>query len=77
MKRGLVMVMGTIAVLAVAASAQAQGRGGAPACTTVACDVLGDWGRTYGAADRRGRSDAGRQVRVQADAGRNRASASD
>jgi uncharacterized damage-inducible protein DinB len=47
MKRGLVVVMGTMAVLAVAASAQAQGRGGAPACTTVACDVLGDWGRSY------------------------------
>ena len=46
MKRGLVMVMGTIAVLTVAAHAQAQGRGAAPACTTVACDVLGDWGRT-------------------------------
>jgi hypothetical protein len=41
--------MGTIAVLTVAVNAQAQGRGGgAPACTTVACDVLGDWGRTYG-----------------------------
>ena len=48
MKRGLVVVMGTIAVLTAAANAQAQGRGGAPACTTVACDVLGDWGRNYG-----------------------------
>ena len=46
MKRGLVLI-GTMALLAVAASAQAQGRGGAPACTTVACDVVGDWGRTY------------------------------
>jgi uncharacterized damage-inducible protein DinB len=48
MKRGLVWVLGTIAIVAVAANAEAQGRGGAPACTTVACDVLGDWGRTYG-----------------------------
>src|SRR4029453_10560252 len=47
MRRGLVMVMSVIAVLAAAPHAQAQGRGGAPACTTVACDVLGDWGRTY------------------------------
>jgi len=46
MKRGLVLI-GTMALLAVAASAQAQGRGGAPACATVACDVVGDWGRTY------------------------------
>jgi uncharacterized damage-inducible protein DinB len=42
------MVMSVIAVLAAAPNVQAQGRGGAPACTTVACDVLGDWGRTYG-----------------------------
>lgn len=48
MKRGLVVVLGTMAVLTAAANAQAQGRGGAPACTTVACDVLGDWGRGYG-----------------------------
>jgi uncharacterized damage-inducible protein DinB len=48
MKRGLVLVMSAMAVVS-AAHAQAQGRGGgAPACTTVACDVLGDWGRTYG-----------------------------
>jgi len=47
MKRGLVVAISTIAVLTVAASAQAQGRGGAPACTTVQCDVLGDWGRGY------------------------------
>ena len=47
MKRGLVLIMGTIAVTTLAANAQAQGRGGAPACTTVACDVLGDWGRGY------------------------------
>lgn len=48
MKRGLVLMMGTLAVMTVAANAQAQGRGGAPACTTVACDVQGDWGRGYG-----------------------------
>ena len=49
MKRGLVVVTSTIAVLTLATSAQAQGRGrgGAPACTTVQCDVLGDWGRGY------------------------------
>jgi uncharacterized damage-inducible protein DinB len=42
------MVMGVIVVLAAVPGVQAQGRGGgAPACTTVACDVLGDWGRTY------------------------------
>jgi uncharacterized damage-inducible protein DinB len=42
------MVFGAIALSVAAAGAQAQGRGGAPACTTVACDVLGDWGRNYG-----------------------------
>lgn len=49
MKRGLVVMMGTIAVLTAATTALAQGRGGggAPACTTVQCDVLGDWGRSY------------------------------
>ena len=48
MKRGLIVMMATISMLAVTTGALAQGRGGAPACTTVACDVLGDWGRTYG-----------------------------
>jgi uncharacterized damage-inducible protein DinB len=47
MRRGLVMVLGTVALLTATANVQAQGRGGAPACTTVSCDVLGDWGRTY------------------------------
>jgi hypothetical protein len=47
MKFGLVVVAGAITLLAAVPNAQAQGRGGAPACTTVACDVLGDWGRTY------------------------------
>jgi uncharacterized damage-inducible protein DinB len=47
MKRGLVVAVGTMAILSAAASAEAQGRGGAQACTTVACDVLGDWGRGY------------------------------
>jgi uncharacterized damage-inducible protein DinB len=48
MKRGLIVMMSAAAVLTAAASAQAQGRGGAPSCTTVQCDVLGDWGRAYG-----------------------------
>jgi uncharacterized damage-inducible protein DinB len=48
MTRGLITVIGTLALLTVTASAQAQGRGAAPVCTTVACDVLGDWGRNYG-----------------------------
>jgi len=49
MKRALVVTMGAIAVFSAAATAQAQGRGrgAAPACTTVQCDVLGDWGRGY------------------------------
>ena len=46
MKFVLVVVAGAI-MLAAVPNVQAQGRGGAPACTTVACDVLGDWGRTY------------------------------
>ena len=37
------IMIGTIAVLLAATSAMAQGRGGAPACTTVACDLQGDW----------------------------------
>lgn len=49
MKRGLVvMAMSTMALLTASAGAEAQGRGNAPACTTVQCDVLGDWGRGYG-----------------------------
>ena len=49
MKHGLVIVMSTMVVLTASANAQAQGqgRGGAPACTTVQCDVIGDWGRGY------------------------------
>ena len=49
MKRGLILAIGMVAVLTAAADARAQGRGrgGAPACTTVQCDVLGDWGRGY------------------------------
>ena len=37
------VVLGVIGVLLAASSAMAQGRGGAPACTTVACDVQADW----------------------------------
>jgi uncharacterized damage-inducible protein DinB len=37
------VVMGAIGLLLATASAMAQGRGGAPACTTVACDVQADW----------------------------------
>jgi uncharacterized damage-inducible protein DinB len=50
MRRALVVVMSTIAVLTAVGTAHAQGRGrgGAPACMTVQCDVLGDWGRGYG-----------------------------
>jgi len=49
MKRGLILVVGSIVVLtAASAMAQGRGRGGAPPCTTVACDVQGDWGRSYG-----------------------------
>jgi uncharacterized damage-inducible protein DinB len=49
MKRGLIMAVGMVAVLTAGANAQApgRGRGGAAACTTVQCDVLGDWGRGY------------------------------
>jgi len=42
------VVLGIIGVLLAASSAMAQGRG-APACTTVACDVQADWaGNTNG-----------------------------
>ena len=42
------VVVGVIGVLLAASSAMAQGRG-APACTTVACDVQADWaGNTNG-----------------------------
>ena len=69
MKRGLVMVIGDGRGADRDGKREGAGRGGAPACTTVACDVLGDWGRNYALAHRRGRSDAGRQVRLQADTG--------
>ena len=43
------VVVGVIGVLLAAGSAMAQGRGGAPACTTVACDLQADWaGNTNG-----------------------------
>ena len=43
------VVFGMIGVLLAASSAMAQGRGGAPACTTVACDLQADWaGNTNG-----------------------------
>jgi len=47
MRRGLVVMMGALAMVSAVSNAQAQGRGQAPACTTVACDVQGDWGRNY------------------------------
>ena len=39
----IVLSVGLMGVLLTATSALAQGRGGAPACTTVACDVQADW----------------------------------
>ena len=49
MTRGIAVMVGSMLVLATATSALAQGRGrgGAPPCTTVACDVQGDWARGY------------------------------
>jgi uncharacterized damage-inducible protein DinB len=48
MTRGLALVVGSIVVLtATSALAQGRGRGGAPPCTTVVCDVQGDWARDY------------------------------
>ncbi len=45
----LVIVCGLIATAAWAEPAQGRGRGpGAPACTTVACDIQADWERTKG-----------------------------
>lgn len=50
MKLGITIALGSVLVLTSATSALAQGRGrgGAPACTTVACDVQGDWARNTG-----------------------------
>jgi uncharacterized damage-inducible protein DinB len=49
MTRGFVLAVSAIVGLSTVATVQAQGRGrgDAPACTTVQCDVLGDWGRSY------------------------------
>lgn len=47
MKLGIAVVVGSVLVVAASSSTTAQGRGGAPACTTVACDVQGDWARGY------------------------------
>lgn len=47
MKLGIALVVGSVLAVAASSNAVAQGRGGAPACTTVACDVQGDWGRGY------------------------------
>src|SRR5262245_17796653 len=44
MKRAVLVSLGVMSVMLVASNAMAQ-RGGAPACTTVACDLQGDWGR--------------------------------
>jgi uncharacterized damage-inducible protein DinB len=43
-------MVGVMVMMAAATGAEAQGRGrgGAPPCTTVACDVQGDWARGYG-----------------------------
>jgi len=43
---GLLVVCGTVMVSAAMAEPAQRGRGGAPACTTLSCDVLGDWDRT-------------------------------
>ncbi|HET9362267.1 MAG TPA: DinB family protein [Vicinamibacterales bacterium] len=47
MRLGIALVVGSVLAVAASSNAVAQGRGGAPACTTVACDVQGDWGRGY------------------------------
>jgi uncharacterized damage-inducible protein DinB len=47
MKLGIAVLVGSVLVVAASSNAMAQGRGGAPACTTVACDVQGDWARGY------------------------------
>jgi uncharacterized damage-inducible protein DinB len=47
MKQGIVCVI-VAAAFAGAVTSHAQGRGGAPACTTVACDLQGDWDRNKG-----------------------------
>ena len=44
MKQGMVCLM-AVAALAGTVESLAQGRGGAPPCTTVACDLQGDWDR--------------------------------
>lgn len=46
MRRAVVTAIGAAAIVLVTATAQVQGQ--APACTTVACDVQGDWARSYG-----------------------------
>ena len=70
MKRGLVMVMSTIAVLTADGKCAGTGpRAALPRARRSQCDVLGDWGRDLCAAHRRGRSHARRQVRIQAHAG--------
>ena len=47
MKQGMVCVI-VAAAFAGMVTSHAQGRGGAPACTTVACDLQGDWDRNKG-----------------------------
>lgn len=47
MKQGIVCLV-AVAALAGAVSSFAQGRGGAPACTTLACDLQSDWDRNKG-----------------------------
>ena len=47
MKQGMVCLI-VVAAFAGMVTGHAQGRGGAPACTTVACDLQGDWDRNKG-----------------------------
>jgi uncharacterized damage-inducible protein DinB len=47
MRQGIMCVV-AVAALAGTAASYAQGRGGAQACTTVACDLQADWDRNKG-----------------------------
>lgn len=49
MRSGMALIVGALLTACAAHPALAQGRqGGPPPCTTVACDVQGDWARGYG-----------------------------
>src|SRR5947207_11285043 len=43
---GLIVVCGSVRASTAMAEPAQRGRGGAPACTTLSCDVQGDWERT-------------------------------